>query len=171
MCVCVWGPKLSIMNWIFVAQNWSTCAEFLLKIFPKNKPIGASPRRWLDSCCLCLLCCDHDDHVVSVLYNGYGNSMSIYVRNPFASLKWLSCLWMFTKVGSTVLSGLSIWVYNFGGFVSSRESFWRVCLVSFWRETDIHRNSYMMDNFGRQKFNSDGQFWASHTQTHRRTHS
>jgi hypothetical protein len=31
--------------------------------------------------------------------------------------------------------------------------------------TDIRRNSYMMDNFGRQKFNSDGQFRASHTDT------
>ena len=47
--------------------------------------------------------------------------------------------------------------------------FWRVCLVSFWRETYIRRNSYMMDNFGRQKFNSDGQFCASHTQTHTQT--
>ena len=54
-----------------------------------NKPIGASPRRWLDSSCclglLGLLCCDHDDRVFP--YNGYGNSMSIYVRNPSASLK------------------------------------------------------------------------------------
>ena len=51
--------------------------------------------------------------------------------------------------------------------------FWRVCLVSFWREqtyVGIH-----MDNFGRQKFDSDGQFCASDTQTdtqtHRQTHS
>ena len=39
------------------------------------------------SCCLGLLgllCCDHDDRVFP--YNGYGNSMSIYVRNPSASL-------------------------------------------------------------------------------------
>ena len=40
------------------------------------------------SCCLGLLgllCCDHDDRVFP--YNGYGNSVSIYVRNPSASLK------------------------------------------------------------------------------------
>jgi hypothetical protein len=67
------------------------------------------------------------------------------------------------KVGSTGRVAL--------GFVilAGLYPFWRVCLVSFWRETYIRRNSYMMDNFGRQKFNSDGQFCASHTQTHRQT--
>ncbi len=45
--------------------------------------------------------------------------------------------------------------------------FWRVCLVSFWREqtyVGIH-----MDNFGRQKFDSDGQLCASDTQTDTQT--
>ena len=42
-------------------------------------------------------------------------------------------------------------ICNFGGF------------VSFLAGTDIRRNSYMMDNFGRQ--NSDGQFCASDTHT------
>ena len=125
-----------------------------------NKPIGASPRRWLGSCCLGLLgllCCDHDDRVFP--YNGYGNSMSIYVRNPSASLKdypvygclqsGFYCRWLWF----VILAGLYL--------------FWRVCLVSFWREqtyVGIH-----MDNFGRQKFDSDGQFCASDTQTDRQT--
>ena len=47
--------------------------------------------------------------------------------------------------------------------------FWRVCLVSFWREqtyVGIH-----MDNFGRQKFNQMDNFVPqTHRQTHRQTH-
>ena len=62
--------------------------DTLIFFYSIDKPIGASPRRWLDSSCclglLGLLCCDHDDRVFP--YNGYGNSMSIYVRNPSASL-------------------------------------------------------------------------------------
>jgi hypothetical protein len=79
-----------------------------------DKPIGASPRGgWTVLLGLLgLLCCDHDDCVFP--YNGSGNSMSIYLRNPSASLKWLSCLWMFTNgfYWSVAL------VCNFGGFVS-----------------------------------------------------
>ncbi len=67
----------------------STLKSILCAVCLPDKPIGASPRRWLDSSCclglLGLLCCDHDDRVFP--YNGYGNSMSIYVRNPSASLK------------------------------------------------------------------------------------
>ena len=69
-------------------------------------------------------------------YNGYGNSMSIYVRNPSASLKWLSCLWMFRFY----CGGL---VCNFGGFVSFLAGLFGFILAG----TDIP----MMDNFGRQK--------------------
>ena len=65
------------------------------------------------------------------------------------------------------------WLSLVFGFVilAGLYPFWRVCLVSFWREAYIRRNSYMMDNFGRQKFNSDGQFCASDTHTDTQTHS
>ena len=68
-------------------------------------------------CCLGLLgllCCDHDDHVVCFRTTATGIQCLFYVRNPSASQKWLSCLWMFTK---WVLWS-SGWVCNFGGFVS-----------------------------------------------------
>ena len=65
------------------------------------------------------------------------------------------------KVGSTVK-----WLW-FVSFLAGLYPFWRVCLVSFWREqtyVGIH-----MDNFGRQKFDSDGQFCASDTLTDTQT--
>ena len=63
--------------------------------------------------------------------------MSIYVRNPFASLKLLSCLLMFTKVGYCDVFVMlcagdvvcSFWrdlKPYFGGV-----DFWRACFVSF----------------------------------------
>ena len=55
------------------------------------------------------------------------------------------------------------WVCNFGGFVSFLAGLFGFILAG----TD-------MDNFGRQKFDSDGQFCASDrhtdTQTHGHTH-
>ena len=100
-------------------------------------------------------------HCVCVPYNGYGKSMSTYVRNPFASLKWLSCLgclqkWVLRRsVFSSGLSGFVILAGLFGFILAG---------------TYIRRNSYMMDNFGQQKFNSDWQFCASHTHTDTQTH-
>ena len=63
-------------------------------------------------------------------------------------------------------------VCNFGGFVSFLAGLFGFILAG----TDIRRNSYMMDNFGQQKFNSEDNF-VPHTdrqtdrQTDTRTHS
>ena len=62
---------------------------YLLSSKQADRGFAAQVAGWLDSSCclglLGLLCRDHDDRVFP--YNRYGNSMSIYVRNPSASLK------------------------------------------------------------------------------------
>lgn len=74
------------------------------------------------------------------------------------------------KMGFTV--DVFVICSHFVIFILAGNGFWRVCLVSFWGETDIRRNSiHMMDNFGPQKFIMDNfrPTILGLTRTHRHT--
>ena len=102
------GDKNSIQMDNFVPQthrHTHTHTDTLIFFISTDKPIGASPRRWLDSSCcvglLGLLCCDHDDRVFP--YNGYGNSMSSYLcKKSLRKPKMIILFMDVYKVGFTV---------------------------------------------------------------------